>query len=97
MFQPWPENRDPWQGAPAGLVRYIDADANNKIDGDDDDDTSIANVVGKGEKIPVPGAPTVTVTQSGRVSRPPACLLNKYEFGGQSLDAKPGHDRKAYH
>eukprot|EP00957_Ditylum_brightwellii_P066645 5057610-Ditylum_brightwellii.AAC.1 len=36
------------------------------------------------------------VTRSGRVSRLPAHLLNKYEFGGQSLDAKLGQDRESF-
>eukprot|EP00957_Ditylum_brightwellii_P069977 5315147-Ditylum_brightwellii.AAC.1 len=43
-----------------------------------------------GEKIPGPDAPTVTVTQSGRVSRLPERLINEYEFGRQLLDAKLG-------
>eukprot|EP00957_Ditylum_brightwellii_P147555 11236903-Ditylum_brightwellii.AAC.1 len=95
MLQPWPENRDPRQGAPTVFVQDIDADTDNKIEEDDNNDSSIPDI-GEGEKIPVSAAPMATVTKSGRVSRPPARLLNKYEFIGQSLDAKPGYDRMAY-
>eukprot|EP00957_Ditylum_brightwellii_P066644 5057609-Ditylum_brightwellii.AAC.1 len=74
----------------------MDAGADVKNDKDDNDKISIPDIVGEGEKIPVPDVPTVTVTQSGRVLRPPARLLNKYEFGRQLLDAKLGQDRELF-
>eukprot|EP00957_Ditylum_brightwellii_P173202 13185425-Ditylum_brightwellii.AAC.1 len=57
VLQPWPEGSDPTDRMPALKQQDIDVD----ID-EESDDESIPDVVGKGEKIPVPDAPTLTVT-----------------------------------
>eukprot|EP00957_Ditylum_brightwellii_P099834 7606323-Ditylum_brightwellii.AAC.1 len=85
VLQPWPEGSDLTDRTLALKQRDIDVDIDEESNNE-----SIPDVIGKGEKIPVPDAPTVTVTRSGRVSRPTECLINEYEFGRQLLDAKLG-------
>eukprot|EP00957_Ditylum_brightwellii_P002720 209034-Ditylum_brightwellii.AAC.1 len=85
VLQPWPEGRDPTDGTPALKQQDIEVDLEKESN-----DESILDVVGKGEKIPVPDVPTVMVARSGRVSRLPERLINEYEFGRQLLDAKLG-------